>query len=327
MTTKYVGAGLDIGGALITNSGSPSGATDLTNKSYVDNLVNGLEYKNEVRAASTGALTLASGFTSSSTIDGVALALNDRILIKNQAAPAENGIYIVTAGTPTRALDADATAELNNATVFVTEGTTLGGTQWTQTTKNPTVGSSSIVFTQITTGTSYTASLGITLSGSDFRLDTVAAGNGLTLTSGALDVVGDASITVTANQIALASGVAGAGLTLTTGVLAVVAGDTSITVAADSVAVNPASGGGLTVSSGLKVDTTVARVYSQATNANSTTVTVTHSLGIQLVDVAVMVTSTGERIFPDITCTSTSVVTLTFGTAPTLNSLTIKVFA
>lgn len=293
MTTRYLGAGLDVGGTIVANVGSPSASTDAANKGYVDNLVAGLSWKDEVRAATTANGTLASAFANSSVIDGITLATGDRILLKNQTTQTENGIYVVAAsGAPARATDADATAELNNATVFIRLGTVNAGKSYTQTTDNPTVGSSNIVWAQFNAGTVYTASLGVTLSGTDFRL---------------------------------AAGASGAGLTLTTGVLDIVAADTSLTVNADSIQVNPAASGGLSVSSGLKVDSTVARVYSQATNANSTTVSVTHSLGVQLVQVAVMVTSTGEVVFPDIVCTSTSVVTLTFGTAPTLNSLTIKV--
>jgi hypothetical protein len=59
MSTKYLGTGLDLGGAKITNSGSPSTATDLVPKSYVDNVAAGLSAKPSARAASTGNLTPA----------------------------------------------------------------------------------------------------------------------------------------------------------------------------------------------------------------------------------------------------------------------------
>src|SRR5262249_6689989 len=149
----------------------------------------------------------------------------DRILIKDQSTQSENGIYVVAAsGTPTRATDADSTAELNNATLLVVDGTINAGRSYTQTTKNPTVGSSNIVWAQYATGQPYPASLGVALSGTDFRL---------------------------------ASGVSGAGLTLTSGVIDLVAADTSLTVNADSAQVHLASSSGLAVSSGLKVDRTV----------------------------------------------------------------------
>lgn len=292
MTTRYLGAGLDLGNTVVANVASPSVATDAANKGYVDNLVAGLSWKDEVRAASTAALTLATGFASGQVVDGVTLATNDRILVKNQATQTENGIYTVGAGAPTRATDADATAELNNATVFVRLGTVNAGLSYTQTTDNPTIGSSNIVFSQFNAGTVYTASLGVVKSGNDFRLDTVAAGNGLTLTSGALDVV---------------------------------TADTSLTVAANAISVNPAASGGLTVSSGLKVDSTVARIFRQvATNANTTSVTVTHSLNNKGVITSVIVDSTGELVECDQTNTANTCVFL-FGTAPALNTLTFTI--
>jgi hypothetical protein len=91
---------------------------------YVDAKLAGLSWKQAVRAATTAAGTLATSFENGDAIDGVTLATGDRILIKNQATASENGIYVVNAsGAPTRATDADAGAELVNATVYVSEGT------------------------------------------------------------------------------------------------------------------------------------------------------------------------------------------------------------
>lgn len=64
------------------------------------------DWKQSVRAATTAAGTLSSDFENGDTVDGVALVTGDRILIKDQAAGAENGIYTVNAsGEPTRAND------------------------------------------------------------------------------------------------------------------------------------------------------------------------------------------------------------------------------
>lgn len=178
MTTKYVGAGLDLGGVLITNSGSPSGPTDLANKSYVDNLVNGLSFKDEVAAATTGNGTLATAFAAGQTIDGVTLTTGMRLLLKNQTAPAENGIYIVPAsGAPARAADANSTAALAQATVRVVAGTAGVGTQWTQ---------GAVVTTVGTTGQTWSASGG----GVAY---TAGASGGLTLVSTAFSILLDSS--------------------------------------------------------------------------------------------------------------------------------------
>jgi hypothetical protein len=92
-------------------------------------------WKNVVRAASTAAATLATGFEAGDTLDGVTLAEGDRILVKDQSSGGENGIYVVNAsGAPTRATDADAGAELVGAVVWVSEGTTNADTIWACTT-------------------------------------------------------------------------------------------------------------------------------------------------------------------------------------------------
>lgn len=122
--------------------------------SYVDAAVAGLSWKQSVRAATDAAGTLASDFENGDEIDGVTLATNDRILIKDQAAPEENGIYIVAAsGAPTRAADANSAAEVLQASVYVQEGTAHADTQWVCTTNAPiTLGVTSLAFAQLSTG-------------------------------------------------------------------------------------------------------------------------------------------------------------------------------
>lgn len=69
--------------------------------------------KAQVRIATTVGGTLATSFENGDTIDGVVLATGNRILIKDQSSRPTNGIYIVAAsGAPTRATDADASAEV-----------------------------------------------------------------------------------------------------------------------------------------------------------------------------------------------------------------------
>lgn len=162
-----------MGGFKLTNLGNPVGGNDAVNKTYVDNVVNGLQWKQAVRAATTAAGTLATSFENGDVIDGVTLVTGDRILIKNQATQTENGIYTVNAsGAPTRSLDADANAEVRGGlAVRVSEGTVNGDTQWVLTTNDPiTIGSSNLVFAQVGAGTSYTAGTGLQLIGSEFSV-------------------------------------------------------------------------------------------------------------------------------------------------------------
>ena len=92
MTTK-VANGLDLQSQRIISVADPSGAQDAATKAYVDSFAAGLSWKDEAVVASTGNLTLATGFTAGQVIDGYTLVLADRILIKNQTTQTENGIY------------------------------------------------------------------------------------------------------------------------------------------------------------------------------------------------------------------------------------------
>lgn len=180
--SRRFGNGIDLALQRIINLATPSAGTDAATKQYVDDRVNGLSWKDEVRVATTTAGTLATSFAAGQTVDGVTLAIGDRILIKDQATQSENGIYIVTAGTPTRATDADTTGELNNATVKVTSGTTNGangGATFTQTTANPTVGTSNIVFVASIGGTTYTSGNGALAIVGSVISAIVKAGGGL----------------------------------------------------------------------------------------------------------------------------------------------------
>lgn len=146
-----------MGGNLLTNVSTPSTGTDAANKNYVDTAISGLnslfDAKGSVKLATSTAGTLATSFANGQTVDGVVLATNDRILIKNQASQAENGIYVVNAsGVPTRATDMDAWTEVPGAFVAVEEGTTNVDTIWLCTSnRGGTLGSTAITFQQIPT--------------------------------------------------------------------------------------------------------------------------------------------------------------------------------
>ena len=74
-------------------------------------------------------IDLSIGTTS---VDGVSLSGGERVLVMGQTLPAQNGIYIASAGagTWTRAADCNAGSELAGAVVSVTDGATYGATQW-----------------------------------------------------------------------------------------------------------------------------------------------------------------------------------------------------
>lgn len=109
-----------------------------------------------------GATLTNAGAQTALVLDGIAVSVNDRVLIKNQAAPAQNGIYVVTAiGTTsanwilTRAADMDTAAEvIQYAVVLVNQGTVSAGLLYEETQAGPfIIGTTSIVFSQFQSGT------------------------------------------------------------------------------------------------------------------------------------------------------------------------------
>jgi hypothetical protein len=125
----YTAAGT-AGQALVSAGGAAPAWATLA----LDNLP-GAWVKKAVVAATTANVTVATA--APNTLDGVTLTLGDRILVKNQTAPAENGIYTVTTlgtganGVWARAADADTAGEISGATVSIDRGTTQGGQIWT----------------------------------------------------------------------------------------------------------------------------------------------------------------------------------------------------
>ena len=93
------------------------------------------DFKHSVLAATTAAITL-SGLQ---TVDGVALTVGARVLVKNQAAAKDNGLYLVVAGGAwTRCPDADTSAKVTpGLLVLVERGTVNGDSAWQLVTDAP----------------------------------------------------------------------------------------------------------------------------------------------------------------------------------------------
>jgi len=176
------------------NFGTPSASTDVAIKSYVDSLVQGLVAKPNATVATTAALptntyangtaglgaTLTATAVGILTVDGHAVLVNEFVLVKNEAAPANNGLYkCTTAGTAgvayilTRDVDMDTTLEFSGGYVFVQQGTTNGTTGWTCTNGTaPTVGTTGITFSQFSGAGTYTSGTGITITGTSVAINT-----------------------------------------------------------------------------------------------------------------------------------------------------------
>lgn len=179
-------ASVSLNSQKITNLADPTSDQDAATKAYVDAARSGLDVKQSVRAATTANITLSG----TQTIDGVVLIAGDRVLVKDQSTASQNGIYVVSAGSWSRATDADSNAEVTAGMfTFVAEGTTNADSGWVLTTNDTiTLGTTSLSFAQF--------------SGAG----QITAGSGLVKNGNTLDVGGTAGrIVVNADSIDLAA--------------------------------------------------------------------------------------------------------------------------
>lgn len=140
-----------ITGGSITGMSAPSGSSDVTTKSYVDDLVAGLKTRIITRVATTANVNLSNALENGDTLDGISLATGNKVLVKNQTDATENGIYLVPAsGAASRDPDFNTVDELAGQLVIIQEGTTNEDTIFLCTTDTGgSIGSVNITFTQV----------------------------------------------------------------------------------------------------------------------------------------------------------------------------------
>jgi hypothetical protein len=158
--------------ALPTSSLTPTLSTELTNKTYVDNLFAGIKWKPNVRAAAVTNLSL----TGLQTVDGVSLSATNRILLTAQTTATENGIWVVAAGAWTRPTDFATGLSATSAFTAVDEGTMYADTIWRQTGDSIIIDTNNQTWNQLPIG-SITAGTGISVSGFTVSLDIPGTAN------------------------------------------------------------------------------------------------------------------------------------------------------
>lgn len=160
-------AALDMNSQKITGLADPTSAQDAVTKAYVDGVAQGLDAKASVLVATTTDITLSG----TQTIDGVAVVVDNRVLVKNQTTTEQNGIYIVAASAWSRASDADTWNDLISAFTFVEQGTLNADTGWVSTSNaGGTIGVTPVSFVQFSAAGSYTAGTGLTSTGNTFNV-------------------------------------------------------------------------------------------------------------------------------------------------------------
>ena len=210
---------VDVSSKRITGLATPTQATDAATKGYVDASSQGLDIKNSVRVATTTDITLSG----TQTVDGVALVVGNRVLVKNQTNATQNGIYVV--GTPwTRAIDADVNGKLTAGSfTFVEEGTYNSDSGWVVSTNGEIViGTDNIAWTQFSGTGSYSASNGVQLIGTNFSANVddstiaVVSGSlkvkdGLTLVTPNIGVATGTSLNLGTGNITAGNAIIGGG--------------------------------------------------------------------------------------------------------------------
>ena len=283
---------------------TPTDAAHIATKGYVDAARQGLDVKQSVRVATTAAVIFATGLENGDTLDGVALATGDRILVKDQGGPGvahvDNGIYVVQAsGAPVRASDSNGTAdtgELKPGTFsFVEEGTVNSDKGFVLSTNGTiTVGSTAIAWTQFSGAGSFTAGDGISQNGNTINVNVVA--DRTAIVGDAVDIastyVGQASITTLG--------------TITTGIwngtdVAVADGGTN---ASDATTARQNLGIKTTAGAATTTTATLARIAAQGSAAHASgtsTTSVVHNFNTTDLIVQIYEVATGETVIGDVT--------------------------
>ena len=153
-----------------TISTTPSAATDIANKQYVDYALLGISWKAPAKAATTTNITLSGP----QTIDTVSVVAGDTVLVKDQTNPAQNGIYTVQSGAWTYATGSTTWAQYVGAIIYIVAGGQATAAFYTTAQPGGTLGVTAMDWYNLSFSSSYTAGTGLTLTGTQFSITNTA---------------------------------------------------------------------------------------------------------------------------------------------------------
>ena len=170
-------ASVSLNSQTITNLSDPVNTQDAATKGFVEATSQGLDVKDSCKVATTGNITISTALNSGDTLDGVTLADNDRVLVKDQSTASQNGIYIV-GSSPARADDLAAGADAAGMFTFVEQGTVNAdnGFVCTSNKGSAVVGTNNLTFAQFSGAGQITAGDGLDKSGNTLSVDLKANG-------------------------------------------------------------------------------------------------------------------------------------------------------
>lgn len=179
---KVVGVNLVVDGDIYSQT-----SKKIATEEYVDAVRQGLDVKDSVRVATTANITL-SGLQ---TIDGVTLSAGQRVLVKNQDLPSENGIYVASAGVWPRGSDSNTNSNVTAGMfTFVEEGSVNANSGWVLITAGSiTPGSTPLSFTQFSGAGQISAGAGLTKNGN--QLDVGGTAGRITVNADSIDIASD----------------------------------------------------------------------------------------------------------------------------------------
>lgn len=168
-------ANLDFGTNKAVNLSDPVNPQDAATRSWVLSQVSSLVNSSTTTKVATTANIVLSG---AQTIDGIAVAAGDLVLVKNQTTASGNGIYTVSAGAWSRAPSMDTWAEVPGTLVTVQQGTANADTLWLSVADaGGTINSTAINFSQIPGPSDIQAGAGLLRTGQ--VIDLIAADTSL----------------------------------------------------------------------------------------------------------------------------------------------------